>query len=106
MRIVDELTPHPEDLIVTKYHTMDSFLNTDLERILRSLECDTLLFAGAVTNLCVESTVRGGFDRGFNCVVLSDCIASLSEEAHNLAVNMIFPMLGSVCSSENVKISL
>jgi|GEM_PF-4826374 len=50
-----------QDLIVVKHHTMSGFHNTDLDRILRALHYDTLLFGGAVTNLCVESTVRGGF---------------------------------------------
>ncbi len=104
-RIIDDFTPHPEDLIVAKYHTMSGFHNTDLDRILRTLHCDTLLFGGAVTNLCVESTVRSGFDRGYNCVVLSDCVASVSEEAQNFAVDMIFPFLGKVCTSEELEIS-
>ncbi|WP_406661716.1 cysteine hydrolase [Methanolobus sp. ZRKC3] len=102
--IIDEFTPQPEDLIVTKYHTMSGFHNTDLDQIVRALQCDTLLFAGAVTNLCVESTVRGAFDRGYNCVVLSDCVASISEEAQNFAIDVIFPMLGQVCTSDELEI--
>jgi len=104
-RIIDEFTPHPEDLIVTKYHTMSGFHNTDLDRILRTLHCDTLLFGGAITNLCVESTVRSAFDRGYNCVVLSNCVSSVSEEAQNFAVDVIFPFLGKVCTSEELEIS-
>ncbi|WP_319507595.1 cysteine hydrolase [uncultured Methanolobus sp.] len=104
-RIIDEFTPHPEDLIVVKHHTMSGFHNTDLDRILRALHCDTLLFGGAVTNLCVESTVRGGFDRGYNCVVLSDCVASVSEEAQSFATDFIFPTLGRVCNSEELEIA-
>lgn len=104
-RIIDEFTPHPEDLIVTKYHAMSSFHNTDLDRILRALHCDTLLFGGAITNLCVESTVRSAFDRGYDCVVLSDCVASISEEAQNFAVDTIFPFFVKVCTSEELEIS-
>ncbi|WMW22951.1 cysteine hydrolase [Methanolobus mangrovi] len=103
-RIIDEFTPHPEDLIVVKHHTMSGFHNTDLDRILRALHCDTLLFGGAVTNLCVESTVRGAFDRGYNCVVLSDCVASVSEEAQRFATDFIFPILGRVCTFEELEI--
>lgn len=104
-RIIDEFKPHPEDLIVAKHHTMSGFHNTDLDRILMALHCDTLLFGGAVTNLCVEGTVRGAFDRGYNCVVLSDCVASISKEAQNFATDVIFPMLGKVCTSEELEIS-
>ncbi|MBN2487571.1 MAG: cysteine hydrolase [Methanosarcinaceae archaeon] len=104
MGVIDELTPHPEDFIVNKYHTMDSFYNTDLDQILRSLKCDTLLFAGAVTNLCVESTARGAFDRGYRFVVLSDCIASMNEEVQRFSLDFVFPMLGEVCTSEQLEI--
>lgn len=104
-KVIDEFTPHPEDIIVTKLHTMSGFHNTDLDRILKTLNCDTLLFAGAVTNLCVESTVRSAFDRGYNCVVLSDCVAAMNEEAQSFALDVIFPILGQVCSSEEVEIS-
>lgn len=103
-RIIDEFTPHPEDLIVAKHHTMSGFHGTDLDRILRSLHRDTLLFGGAITNLCVESTVRGALDRGYNCVVLSDCVASVSEEAQSFAIDFVFPKFGRVCTSEELEI--
>ncbi|TFH44604.1 MAG: isochorismatase family protein [ANME-2 cluster archaeon] len=59
MEIVKELSPHPEDYIVT--HTMDGFHNSDLEEILKGLKCNTLIFTGVVTNLCVGNTVRSAF---------------------------------------------
>lgn len=105
LSIVAKLTPQPEDLIITKYNnTMNGFHNTDLDRILRALNCDTLVFAGAVTNLCVESTVRGAFDRGYNCIVLSDCVAALNEESQRFATDVVFPLLGKVCSSDELEI--
>ena len=55
MEIVKELAPHPEDYIVTN-NTMDGFHNSDLEEILKGLNCKTLIFTGVVTNLCVENT--------------------------------------------------
>lgn len=103
-KIIEEFTPNPEDLMVTKYHTMSGFHNTDLDRILRSLHIDTLLFGGAITNLCVESTVRGAFDRGYDCVVLSDCVASVSDEAQNFALDFVFPKFGRVCSLDELEI--
>ncbi|SFM30080.1 cysteine hydrolase [Methanolobus profundi] len=103
-RVIDEFTPHLEDIRVTKYHTMSGFHNTDLDRILRALNCDTLLFAGAVTNLCVESTVRSAFDRGYNCVVLSDCVAARNDDEQNFALNVIYPIMGQVCSSAELEI--
>ncbi|MFA0822989.1 MAG: cysteine hydrolase [Methanomethylovorans sp.] len=103
-RVIDEFIPHPEDIIVAKHHTMSGFHGTDLDKILRSLHYDTLLFGGAITNLCVEGTVRGAFDRGYNCVVLSDCVTSISEEAQSFATEFVFPKFGRVCTSEELEI--
>ncbi|WMW25039.1 cysteine hydrolase [Methanolobus sediminis] len=103
-KVIEQFTPHPEDLIVAKHHTMSGFHGTDLDRILRSLHYDTLLFGGAITNLCVEGTVRGAFDRGYNNIVLSDCVASISDEAQNFAMEFVFPKFGRVCTSEELEI--
>lgn len=103
-RVIEEFTPRPEDLVVAKHHTMSGFHGTDLDRILRSLHCDTLLFGGAITNLCVEGTVRGAFDRGYHSIVLSDCVVSVSEEAQRFATEFVFPKFGRVCTSEELEI--
>ncbi len=103
-RVIDEFAPHYEDLIVVKHHTMDGFHNTDLDRILRSLNRDSLLFGGAITNLCVEGTVRGAFDRGYHSVVLSDCVASVNDEAQDFAIDFIFPKFGRVCASGELEV--
>lgn len=103
-RVIDEFAPHPGDIIVAKHHTMNGFHGTDLEKILVCLHLDTLLFGGAITNLCVEGTVRGAFDRGYHSVVLSDCVASVSDEAQNFALDFIFPRFGRVCASGELEI--
>ena len=102
--IAKELAPHPEDFIVTKYNTMDAFHNTDLEQILKGLKRDTLIFTGVATNLCVETTVRSASNRGYNAVVLSDCVASISEEVQAFPINAIFPMLGEVTTVDKLEI--
>lgn len=104
LEIVKELTPHPEDYIVTKYNTMDGFHNTDLEQILKGLKCDTLIFIGVATNLCFEATVRSAFNRGYNSIVLSDCVATMNEELQKFPINVIFPMLGEVTTAEKLEI--
>ncbi|MCQ1535753.1 cysteine hydrolase [Methanosarcina sp. KYL-1] len=104
LAIVEELTPHPEDFIVTKYNTMDAFHNTDLELILKGLKCDTLILTGDATNLCFETTVRSAFNRGYRCIVLSDCTATMNEEFQKFPINVIFPMLGEVTTVAELEI--
>jgi ureidoacrylate peracid hydrolase len=101
--IVDELSPQPQDYIVEK-HSMNAFYNTELEDILKALRCDTLIFTGVATNFCVETTIRSALNRGYNIVVLSDCVATISEDAQNFAINVIFPMLGEVVTVEKLEL--
>jgi len=101
---VEELAPRPEDFIVIKYNAMNGFFNTDLDQILKGLKRDTLIFAGAITNLCLETTVRGAFDRGYNIIVLSNCTASFNAELQRFSTEVIFPMLGEVCTLDELEI--
>jgi len=105
LEIAEEIKPRPEDFIVTKYNTMDAFHNTDLEAILKGLKCDTLIITGIATNFCVETTVRSAMNRGYNVVVLSDCVATVSEEAQAFPITVIFPMLGEVTTVDKFEIA-
>jgi ureidoacrylate peracid hydrolase len=84
---------------------MDAFHNTDLEAILKGLKCDTLIITGIATNFCVETTVRSAMNRGYNVVVLSDCVATVSEEAQAFPITVIFPMLGEVTTVDKFEIA-
>jgi len=103
-QIIAELSPQPGDYIVEK-HSMNAFYNTDLEDVLKGLKCNLLIFAGVATNLCVETTVRGASDRGYNIKVLGDCVASFDAEAHKFSINVIMPMLGEVIASDKMVIN-
>ncbi len=102
--IIEELTPQPEDIVVIKYNTLDAFHDTDLDRILKGLKCDTLLLTGVATNLCFEITFRSAFNRGYKCVVLSDCTAAMNEELQKFPIEVIFPMFGEVCTIDELEI--
>lgn len=54
----------------------NSFRSTGLEIHCRNNEIDTLVIAGMMTHMCVDTTVRAAFDLGFDCVVLGDCCAT------------------------------
>src|SRR5271166_4044254 len=78
--IVDDLAPQRGDIVVEGKRGLDAFASTNLDFILRSRGIKTLAVAGFLTNCCVESTARTGYEKGFSIVALSDCAATLSEE--------------------------
>jgi nicotinamidase-related amidase len=82
-----------------------AFYQTDLELMLRNRAIDTLLVCGVTTEVCVNTTVREANDRGFRCIVLSDCCASYFPEFHDMGLKMIKAqggIFGSVSASAPV----
>jgi ureidoacrylate peracid hydrolase len=90
--IVDDLKPEPADIVVEGKRGLCGFASTNLDFILRSRGIANIALGGFLTNCCVESTMRSGYEKGFNVVTLKDCTAALSEEEQRLAVEKDYPM--------------
>ncbi|HEY3111196.1 MAG TPA: cysteine hydrolase [Chloroflexota bacterium] len=86
--IIDELRPEVGEPIVDK-PGKGSFYATDLDAILKSRAIGHLIVCGVTAEVCVHTTVREANDRGYECLVLEDCIASYFPEFHQAAVQMI-----------------
>jgi biuret amidohydrolase len=86
--IVDELAPAPGEIVLDK-PGKGAFYATDLELILRNQGITSLIVTGVTTEVCVHTTVREGNDRGFECLVLSDCVGSYFPEFHEVGLKMI-----------------
>jgi ureidoacrylate peracid hydrolase len=76
--------------------------SSGLERLLRSLEIDTVLIAGTKTNICCEATARDAMMLDFKAVMVSDCCAALSDDEHRSALENIIQQFGDVLTSEEV----
>ena len=77
--LVDALAPDDGELVVRKPR-YDAFLRTTLEDDLRARGTTTVVVAGVITNCCVDTTARSAFMRGFDVLVLGDCVATFAEE--------------------------
>jgi nicotinamidase-related amidase len=77
--IEPRVSPAGQDLLVTK-HWPNAFRETTLGRILHVLGARELVFCGAMSNMCVDATVRAAFDHGFRCVVVEDACAASELE--------------------------
>lgn len=76
--------------------------SSQLERMLRSLDIDTLLICGTKTNICCESTARDAMMMDFKVVMVSDGTAALSDEEHQAALDNIIQQFGDVLSVEEI----
>jgi ureidoacrylate peracid hydrolase len=90
--IVDDLAPEPADIVIEGKRGLDAFASTNLDFILRSRGITNIALGGFLTNCCVESTMRTGYEKGYNVVTLKDCTATLSEEEQRMAVEKNYPM--------------
>ena len=86
--IIPELYPAPGEPVIDK-PGKGAFYQTDLELMLKNREIDTLFVSGVTTEVCVNTTVREANDRGFRCIVISDCCASYFPEFHAAGLAMI-----------------
>ncbi|MEI9803562.1 MAG: cysteine hydrolase [Pseudolabrys sp.] len=66
-----------------------AFYATNLGLILANRGIENLLVCGVTTEVCVNTTVREANDRGFRCIVLSDCCGSYFPEFHKMGLAMI-----------------
>ncbi len=85
IEIVPELTPAPDDMVVTKTR-YSAFVGTDLDARLRALGVTTLVVTGVATNVCVESTWRHGFMLDYFVVVPVELVACADAAAHAAAL--------------------
>jgi nicotinamidase-related amidase len=86
--IIPELYPKAGEIVLDK-PGKGAFCATDLDLMLRNRGIKSLIVCGVTTEVCVNTTVREANDRGFECVVLSDCVGSYFPEFQKAALAMI-----------------
>jgi biuret amidohydrolase len=86
--IVKELYPEPGEPVVDK-PGKGAFYATDLHAILGNRGIAQLVVCGVTTEVCVNTSVREANDRGYDCLVLEDCVASYFPEFQKAALAMV-----------------
>jgi nicotinamidase-related amidase len=86
--IIAELYPQAGEPVVDK-PGKGAFFATDLHAMLMNRGIESLIVCGVTTEVCVHTTVREANDRGYRCIVPSDCCGSYFPEFHELGLRMI-----------------
>ncbi|MGB9279307.1 MAG: cysteine hydrolase [Pseudonocardiaceae bacterium] len=99
--ITDELAPQEGDIVIEGKRGLDTFASTNLDFVLRNKGITTIVLGGFLTNCCVESTMRTGYEHGYQVLTLTDCTAATSPEQHDNAIAYDFPMFSQPTTSED-----
>src|SRR5580704_7970911 len=102
--IIPELYPLPGEPIIDK-PGKGAFYATDLHAMLQYRGIEALIVCGVTTEVCVHTTVREANDRGYECIVVADCVGSYFPEFHEVGLRMICAqggIFGWVCDSASI----
>lgn len=88
LEIVDEVKPVGDEPVILKPR-MNPFFGTALDSMLRSRDIDTVVLMGVATEYVVEAAARHAADADYRVIVLEDCCAAFSDEAHRVALDIM-----------------
>jgi nicotinamidase-related amidase len=91
--LLEAIVPGDDDRFVVKPR-YSAFDKTPLELILRELEIERLLLAGASTEGCVAQTAIDGRELGFKVSVLADACATIDERMEQVALDYLEAVVG------------
>jgi ureidoacrylate peracid hydrolase len=97
---IDELKPADADHVIIKRRD-SAFQDTEVNVWLKALGINTLIFAGVDTSICVETSVRDGFNQGYDVILISDATASGDKEDYNRTLQRIGDSYGVVMDFEH-----
>jgi nicotinamidase-related amidase len=86
--IIDELAPVDGEPVIDK-PGKGAFYSTEFGTMLSAAGITSLVVTGVTTEVCVHTTVREANDRGYECLVLSDCVGSYFPEFQAAGLAMI-----------------
>ena len=84
--IHESVAPEKGEEIIVKNHA-NSFLNTPLQEVLEASNIQDVIICGAMSHICVNSTVRAASDLNYKCTVVHDACATLALEFEGVKID-------------------
>jgi len=100
--IPDAVKPAEQDILLDK-PTANIFIGTNFENLMKNRGITTLIFTGIATEMGIETSARDASCRGFYPVVVSDCVSSSDQEAHERSLKNMDKLMIVRSSAEIMK---
>lgn len=102
-RAVEELARFgPRIVELERRRGFSAFSHTSLDESLAARQIRDVVIAGALTCVCIDSTARAAYERGYRVTILSDCTLGRTTSEHRLFCERVFPLYAEVTTSEIV----
>jgi ureidoacrylate peracid hydrolase len=102
---IDELKPNDHDPVVIKRRD-SAFQDTEMRVWLESIGVNLLVFTGIDTSICVETSLRDGFNIGYDVMIISDATASGDKRHYETTLERVRDYYGIVMDSERFKLAI
>lgn len=100
--IIDEIKPNENDHIIIKRRD-SAFQDTELRVWLQSVGINTLIFCGVDTSICVETSLRDGFNLGYDVILVSDGTSSGIKKHYETTLERVHDYYGLVMDLSSLK---
>lgn len=101
VKVIPEIESFGDRIVTIKgKHGLNAFTDTDLEKYLREKGIEKIALAGCVCSICIDSTGRSAFDKGFDVIMLSDCITGRTMFEQEFYCKEVFPLYAKVMTSK------
>ena len=99
--ILEEVKPEEVEYVLNKT-TAGAFSSSAIDSLLRTLGIEYLICTGVATDQCVGSTARQAAERGYHCVMVEDCTATLAESWQRMWLVTFQMLFGRVSTTDEV----
>jgi len=91
-RVADVLNVDDSDIVVDNKSTTCAFATTALDKVLGELGITHVALGGLLTNICIETTMRTAYDKGYKVYTLTNCSATVGNEQQEASIKNNWPM--------------